>query len=85
MLRQQSFGGVNEWIENSALKWSAEVEVVDDCLGEPRIVLGAEGSKAQGKHGSGPWVGKGTIEIPIGSWKIEHIDALLKSKLKSQD
>lgn len=84
-MRQNNWGGVNEWIEKSAMKWAAEVEVTDDCTGEPRLIFGADGFKPQPKLSSGPWVGRGTVEVPVGTWKIEHIDALLKSKLKGQE
>ncbi len=90
-------GGVNEWLEKSAEKWSSRVQVVDAFVSSPTLVLLSEDqegdasppSPAGGKKGAGGKRAKAsgtsgpTAEsVVVGSWKIEQIDAFLSAKLR---
>lgn len=64
-------GGVNEFVEKSAARYSG-LKVADAQVHEPTL---------QFTNSSGSGGGSKPLSVAVGSWKMEHIEALLARKL----
>ena len=70
------WGGVKEFLEKSASQFSA-LSIVDDPTMAPTLQLRDDSEEDEGPAGG--------ISISVAAYKYEHIEALLKAKLRGAD